>query len=176
MGKNLIAAEAYTETESLVKLYFYRFGVALKNNLTLTPVWVYIAATMNQKCLKAFGLLNQIRERRGISQRAWASHCPPESGMNQARIYELLKLLQAFEHKEQIDIGRSCTMEKVQALTLSLKYIIGGSDLKKELIEEIRKGQNTKQAVVSLIFAMDEDDATFKEIVEALTKNGGAKK
>jgi hypothetical protein len=132
-------------------------------------VSLYCLVTMNKKCLEAFGLLNKIRERRGISQRAWAAHCPAGSGMNQARIYELLKILKAFNQGEEIDIGRRCTMEKVQALAVSLKYIMGMSGLSQELFEENKRGKIlNKQVVVALILDLDESDEMFGKIVKAL--------
>ena len=54
--------------------------------------------------------------------------------------------------------------------------LLANGDLKRELVEKIRKGVNTKQAVVALIFAMDENDDTFKEVIKTLTKANGQKK
>lgn len=88
--------------------------------------------------VKLFEYLLELAEREGISQTEWGI----ASGLSQPRVSELVRLLNAEKSGITVEISRSCTLEKILALSQGLVRLRGRMMVVRHLLKKYEEEQD----------------------------------
>lgn len=115
--------------------------------------------------LEIFKIFDNIALNHDIGVKEWAE----VSGLPQTRISELRRLCRITQIEGSEKIGRAFSIEKCVALLDGLKSIIGGEELKKELLKALEYTETVKeQNIIMLLMLSDSKQDLLKVYLKTL--------
>ena len=116
--------------------------------------------------IDVFGRLDDVAKRYRIKDEQWAA----ASAIRRPSISELRRLLKNQSLKTHEKVGRACTASKINKLFQGLLSLVGGDELKKELIEIINQEKDQNIRMILWAVFLQSAPQSSKDAVEGNMK------